>query len=266
MLRVYCRMDVLSSLATGEQTRLDTSVWLPNKTPQFGSFTVDDWSNHAVMILARVHNFLCCLRQKQAFSSVIFAEWQSLANLIESHEQQQPSIFRPLASIPQRRENTFASTLYISEAVSAAMQMFDLARFFLILARPERSHLERAARFQVQAEIASIYLDRIISNSIVNRHDINWATAVQLLSSAGHALVAWRKRKALLNCLHDIQQKTGWNTSENIENLLDWWGWKAHLREVGQEWKEVKEDIGLGVTTAEALMRMFEWNVPRKSN
>ena len=142
----------------------------------------------------------------------------------------EPTQHLPTTRLPSSfRDNPFPSNLYISEAVSAALQIFDLARLFLILSRPERSRSERIARFQAQGEIATIYIDRIISNSIVNRHDINWATAVQLLSSAGHALVGWRKRKALLGCLIDIQSRTGWNTRDNVVSLLEWWGWAGVL-------------------------------------
>ncbi|PMD32501.1 hypothetical protein L207DRAFT_500240 [Hyaloscypha variabilis F] len=263
---IYCRMDLLSSLATGQRTRLDTSHWIPNSSSLPDVWTIDTWANHTVFILAQVHNFLCKIRQTPNFSPGLFAEWQSLNNLIDSHEQNQPSIFRPLASLPPSGDNPYPSNLYISEAVSAALQMFDLARLLLILSRPERSRTERTARFQAQGEIATVYIDRIIANSIVNRHDINWATAVQLLSSAGHALVGWLKRKALLGCLIDIQRRTGWNTRDNVTMLLEWWGWAGVLSERGWEWRDVTEEIAEESTTGQMLLRMFEWNLPERDS
>lgn len=254
-------MDLLSSLATGEQTRLNTSLWSPNSSslPEF--WTIDTWANHAVFILAQVHNFLCKIRHTLTFDPSLFAEWQTLNNDIDSHEQNQPSIFQPLVSIPPSGDDPFPSNLYISEGVCAALQIFDLARLLLILSRPERSRTDRVARFQTQGPIANIYIDRIIANSIVNQHDINWATAVQLLSSAGLALVGWRKRKALLTCLINIQSRTGWNTRDNVGSLLEWWGWASALFEKGWEWKDVTEEIGEETSSGQALIRMFEWNL-----
>ena len=263
---IYCRMDLLSSLSTGEKTRLDTSLWLldPSSIPEV--WTVDGWANRAVFILAQVHNFLCKIRQTSTFNSYLFAEWQALSNSIDLHEQNQPSIFRPLVTLPPSRDNPFPSSLYINEAVSAALQLFDLARLFLILSRPERSLAERTARFKAQGAIATIYVDRIIASSIINRHDVNWATAVQLLSSAGHALVGWRKRKALLGCLMDIQSRTGWNTRNNIIGLLEWWGWPSVLHESGLSWSNVAEEIGQESSPGQALMKMFQWNIPARNS
>jgi hypothetical protein len=263
---IYCRMDLLSSLATGEPTRLDTSHWIPNPSSLPEVWTIDAWANHAVFILGQVHNFLCKVRQTPTSAPCLFAEWQSLNNFIDSHEQNQPSVFRPLVSLPPSRDSPFPSNLYISEAVSAALQIFDLARFFLILSRPERSRSERIARFQAQGEIATVYIDRIIANSIINRHDVNWATAVQLLSSAGHALVGWRKRKALLGLLIDIQSRTGWNTRDNVAWLLEWWAWAGVLFERGWNWRDVTEEIGEKSTPGQALMKIFEWNLPGRNS
>ena len=260
---IYCRMDLLSSLATGEPTRLDTSLWTLDSSSLPGIWEIDTWANHSVFILATVHNFLCKIRQNPTFTPSFFAEWQFLNNSMDSHEQDQPSIFRPLVNLPPSRDNPFPSNLYISEAVSAALQMFDLARLLLLLSRPERSRSERIARFQAQGGVATLYIDRIIASSIVNRHDVNWATAVQLLSSAGHSLVGWRKRKALLECLVDIQSRTGWNTQENVTGLLQWWGWAGVLLESGYEWRDVTEEIGEESTVGEELMRMFEWKPSR---
>src|SRR6266536_2231860 len=254
-------MDLLSSLATGERTRLDTSLWMPNSSSNSEVWTIDAWVNHAVLILAQMHNFLCKNGPNYGLNSSLLAEWQSLKSLIDSREQNQPSIFRPLVSLSPSRDNPFPSNLYISEAVSAEQQMFDLAHLLLILARPERSRSERAALFQVQGEIATVYIDRITANSIVNRHEINWTTAVRLLSSAGHALVGWRKRKALLGCLVDIQARTGWNTRDNVALSLEWWGWDVILRQRCQEWRDVTEEIGEELIHGLATMRMFEWSL-----
>jgi hypothetical protein len=253
-------MDILSSLATGERTRLDTTHWLLNPDTIDGTpWAVCSWANHAVLILAEVNNFLCHVRDSQVFTEALFARWQALWARVESHEQRQPSLFRPLATTVATSANPFPSTLYINESVSAAMQIFDLARLLLLLARPERTRSERIARFANQGEIASVYIDRIVANSITNRHQINWATAVQLLSSAGHALVGWRKRKALLKCLDDIKANTGWNTAENMRKLIQWWGWEDPLTKNGLEWTDVNAEIGPEIGTGEALMMMFEY-------
>lgn len=268
--RIYCRIDILSSLATGDPTRLDTSLWIRNHFTIPTSdhpWTIDTWSNHTVLILAEVHNFLCLIRKDQGFTPTLFTRWQSLTSCVETHEQHQPHFFQPLATLPTDPTslgNPFPSILYVNEAVSAAMQVFDLARLFLILARPERTRQERAARFEAQGEIASIYTHRIIANSVVNRHDINWANAVQLLSSVGLALVGWKARKALIQCLEDIRKKTGWNTRDNVKKLLDWWGWTVPLRERGLRLMDVEEEIGCEMRAGEALMRMFECKAPEQ--
>jgi hypothetical protein len=268
--RIYCRMDILSSMATADFTRLDTSLWVRSHLTIPTSdqpWTIDTWSNHTVLILAEIHNFLCLVRRDQVFTPTLFSRWQSLTTCVETHEQHQPRSFQPLATLPADAscaENPFPSILYVNEAVSAAMQMFDLARLFLILARPERTRQERAARFEAQGEIASVYIHRIIANSVVNRHDISWANAVQLLSSAGCALVGWNARKALLQCLEDIREKTGWNTRENVKQLLDWWGWTVPLSERALRWMDVEQEIGCEMRAGEALMRMFECKAPEQ--
>jgi hypothetical protein len=143
--------------------------------------------------------------------------------------------------------------------------MFDLARFFLILSRPERSRSERIARFQAQSGIATVFVDRIIANSIVNRHDVNWATAVPLLTSAGYALVGWRKRKALLECMSDIQLSTRWNTRDNLKGLLRWWDWAGLLESDDWGWRAVTDEIGEEPPPGHALVKMFEWQLPETS-
>ncbi|MCJ1300204.1 hypothetical protein MMC08_002999 [Hypocenomyce scalaris] len=259
-------MDVLSSLATAEPTRLDTSLWLPTQDalePRKGSgkWTVDSWSNYSVLLLAQVHNFLCKIRQEKEFSSQLFTQWQALNARVEAHEQRQPPEFQPLAVLdadPSNEHNPFQSVHYVNEAVCAATQMFDLSRLLLILARPERSRQERAARFRAQGDISRIYATRIIMNSVVNRRDINWANAVQLLNSAGLALAGWAERKALLKCLEDIQIQTGWNTDGNIKDLLIKWEWIASLQQGNQSWKDIREEIGPRQRDGGNLMRMFD--------
>mgnify|MGYP003662617234 CR=1 FL=1 len=257
-------MNLLPSLATGEPTRLVTGLWLTDQARLPETWIVDTWANCAVYILALAHNFVCKIRKSPDFRTELFVEWQSLSNITNSHEQNQPSIFRPLVSQPSSHKNPFCSSFYVSEAVSAAVQILDLVRFLLILSRPKRSRAERLARFQAQGEIARIYTDRIVGNSITNRYDVNWATAVQLLSSAGHALVGWRGRKALLKCLSDIQAKTGWNTRESINGLMAWWGWSKAPSVVGINWKDTAEEIGDESGPGQALLRMFEWNTPKR--
>lgn len=78
--------------------------------------------------------------------------------------------------------------------------------------------------------------------------------------------MGWRKRKALLECLIDIQSRTGWNTRDNVIGLLEWWGWAGVLIERGWEWRDVTEEIGEEYTPGQALMRMFEWNLPGRNS
>lgn len=257
--RIYYRMDILSSLATAECTRLQTTTW--DSARNGVNWTIESWSNHAVLLLAEVHNLLCEVREEQSFSPRLFERWQSLGARIELHEQSQPPEFQPLAVLdaePNNEKNPFPSVSYINEAVSAAIQMFDLARLLLVLARPERSHHERATRLMRNGEIAEVFVVRVIANSVVNRGTINWVNAVQLLHSAGMALVGWVRRKALLGCLEDIQAETGWNTRHNINALLDWWGWSGPLRQRCQTWRDVYEEIGPRQRIGDFLLRMFE--------
>ncbi|KAL1964357.1 hypothetical protein VTN77DRAFT_7042 [Rasamsonia byssochlamydoides] len=260
-LWIYYRMDILSSLATAESTRLQTNLW--DTTGDGVRWTIESWSNHAVLLLAEVHNLLCDVREGNGSFATLLERWQKLGSRIEQHEQSQPLEFQPLAVLDaeptSNEQNPFPSVLYINEAVSAAMQTFDLARLLHILARPERSHQERAARLVRNGEIqAEIFVVRVIANSIANRGAINWVNAVQLLHTAGMALVGWLRRKALLRCLEDIQAETGWNTRHNIDALLEWWGWAAPLRQRGQTWREVHEEIGPRQRIGDFLLRMFE--------
>lgn len=180
---------------------------------------------------------------------------------VDLHGQSQPLEFQPLAVLdaePSNERNPFPSVHYLNAAVSAAVQMFDLASLLLILARPERSHTERATRLMRNGDIAEIFANRVIANSIVNRDPISWVNAVQMLHSAGMTLVGWRRRKALLQCLQDIQRETGWNTQHNIDALVDWWGWSAPLQQRRQNWQDVQAEIGPRQRTGNLLLRTFE--------
>jgi hypothetical protein len=251
-------MDILSSLAAAKSTRLHTTVW---DTAGDGISSTSAWANHAVLLLAEVHNLLCDVREGNGLFGSLLERWNKLGERLELHDQSQPPEFQPLAVLdpdPSNDKNPFPSVTYINEAVSAAIQMFDLARLMHILARPERSHQERAARLVRNGEIAEIYVVRVINNAITNRGAINWANAVQLLHMAGMALIGWTRRKALLGCLEDIQAETGWNTRHNINALLGWWGWAAPLRQRNQTWREVHEEIGPRHRIGDFLLRMFE--------
>lgn len=261
-------MDILSSLGTAEPTRLCTGSWLPaddSLAPRDGStaWTVDSWSNYTVLLLARAENLLCRCRKasNQIPSQSLVDDWNALRYRIETHERRQPWQFRPLCFLeadPESEENPFPVVRYPSEAISASTQLFDLTRFLAILARPERNRRERAARFESESKILMTYVRRVVGNSVVNRREVNWVCAVHLLSSAGLALVPWRERKALIRCLDDIHILTGWNTLENMNGLLDRWGWSEPLRDLGQTWKDVKCEIGPYATPAEWLMSTFD--------
>ena len=122
----------------------------------------------------------------------------------------------------EAKDNSFISIRYVSDKVCAAMQMFDLTRLLLILARPEHSRQERATRLAARGDVAQYYASRVVANSVVNRGDITWVNAVQLLTPAGLTLIGWMERKALVKCLDDFHIQTGWNTQGNIDELLGW--------------------------------------------
>ncbi|MCJ1360996.1 hypothetical protein MMC16_000092 [Acarospora aff. strigata] len=263
---IYCRMDVLSSLATSEPTRLDTSVWFPPDRAlalRDGSnpWNFDTWSNYVVLLLAQVHNFLCKIRREGLATPTLLEEWYVLQERIVAHRRRQPALFQPLAVLPadvNNKENPFTSRRYLTDKVCAAIQMFSLANLFLLLARPEYSRHERVARFAAQANIAKDLVDRVVANSIVNRREIPRVNAVQLLTSAGLAIVGWVERKALLKILDDIHIQTGWNTQGNSDGLLEWWGWSTLLRDRGQTWRDVQGEVGPPKSTDDFLMMMFE--------
>ena len=268
---IYCRMDVLSSLATAKPTNLDTSRWIPSNNalaPRDGSddWNVDAWSNYTVLLLARIHNLLCKVRGEEPYDppSSLFEEWNVLQESIDIHERRQPLQFRPLAvldSYKDNKENPFPCVHYSSEPVCSATQLFDLAQLLLILARPERSRQDRMARFAARANLFMDYAKRVIANSISNRHEVSWVCAVQLLSSAGLALSEWSERKALLQCLKDIHLQSGWTTQENINGLLAWWGWAAPLKDRGQTWQDVHKEIGPYQSPGEWMLSMYDAGV-----
>ena len=268
---IYCRMDVLSSLASAKLTHLDTSLWLPSSdalAPQDGldGWSVDAWSNYTVLLLAQIHNQLCKVRSEEPYNppSSLFEEWNALQERIDTHERRQPLQFRPLAVLDtyeDNNQNPFPCVRYLNETICSATQLFDLAHLLLILARPERSRHDRVARFATEANIFMAYVKRVIANSINNRHEINWVCAVQLLSSAGLALTEWTERKALLKCLNDVHVQTGWNTKDNINGLLAWWGWAAPLNERGQTWNDVHQEIGPYASAGEWMLRMYDAGV-----
>lgn len=255
-------MDLLSSLAAGNKTRLPTDMWT---VPQDdGHWTIDSWSCHTVLLVAEVHNLLCDVREQAKNYTHLLERWKSLHRRIKQHGESQPLEFQPLVNLAPtscNENNPFETFLYVNPAVSAAVQMFDLARFLHLLARPALTHEERTTWFAKASEEAKNLLTRVIANSIANRDPINWATAVQLLHVAGLAVVGHRYRKALLICLEDIQRETGWNTQENIHNLLDWWGWSVPLRESNHSWRAVYTEVGHMLSQEEQLLRQFELRV-----
>lgn len=268
---VYCRMDLLSSLAAAKRTHLDTSLWLPRDdalAPADGSqeWSLNAWSNYTVLLLAQIHDLLCEVRVEEPHepSEALCKEWNRLRKTTEAHERRQPLQFKPLIvldSWDDKRDSPFPCVRYPSEDISAANQLFDLARLLLILARPTRCRSDRMSHYASSESAFLTFVNLVVGNSIHNRHELNWVCAVQLLSSAGMCLTGWRKRMALLKCLKDIHVQTGWNTRENIQALLTWWGWAAPLNERGQNWTDVSQEIGPQASIEEWMMRMYDAGV-----
>ncbi|KAI5778307.1 hypothetical protein EDC01DRAFT_369568 [Geopyxis carbonaria] len=229
---IYCRMDVLSSLATATPTRLDTARWNPPAPP----WTVDAWANTVVLLLAETHNLLCALRARRAHPTTL----TSLRARLAAHAAARPFAFHPLATLPPPPGSSFAVTRYVSDAVCAAAQMFDLTHLLLLLCSPDL----RAA-----APTAAGYVHAVIANSVHNRRSRCWVNAVQLLTSAGAALGGGAARRELVACLRDIQTDTGWNTAGNVDALVRWWGegWEREEGE-GGEWQD----------GGEAMVRLLE--------
>ena len=270
---VYCRMDILSSLATAKPTQLDTTLWLPSEdalapTSESDDWSADAWANYSVLLIAQVHNFLCKVRGEVFYKlpPSLLEEWKRLNDRVDAHERRQPLQFKPLTVLDvHTHENPggalFPCVRYNCESACTANQLMDLAHLLLILARPESSRRDRAARFEAEANAFMTYVRRVVANSINNRHELNWVCAVQPLSSAGLGLTEWTERKALLKCLKDIHLLTGWNTRENIKGLLAWWGWAAPLDERGQSWEDMHQGIGPYASAGEWMLRMYDAGV-----
>jgi hypothetical protein len=47
---------------------------------------------------------------------------------------------------------------------------------------------------------------------------------------------------------------------------LEWWGWAGVLFERGWNWRDVMEEIGEESTPGQALMKIFEWNLPGRNS
>ncbi len=234
---VYCRMDLLASIARARHTLLDPSRWLPcgaSLAPSHHAhdWELDSWCNQVVVLLAQTHNLLCDVRQplrtstEQTEQSELEERWNRISASLDIHESNRPVAFRPIIDLPPKNPQVpFRQIIYVSAAACAATQMMDLACLFLILAFPDGTPAERAVRLMSESvSRKAINLSRkIVSNSITNRHPIAWANAVQLLSSAGTILVGRAERAALLQVLDDIKLETGWSTLGNCQNLQAWW-------------------------------------------
>ena len=256
---VYCRMDVLASLATVEPVRLDTSIWLPESAtlaPQdpCAEWHPDSWSNNVVLLLAQVHNLLCEVRRSPySPADHLLHQWHSLQASINLHERNRPREFQPLIILPANTDdydNPFETIRFVSARACAATQMLDLAHLLLILAYPDTTHLARAARLSSHSiTTRAMALSRkVVANSVINRLTIAWVNAVQLLHSAGMVLVGKKYRSALIRVLADIRKETGWNTQEDMDVLEEWWSRNGRRRLGDGELHEV----------GECLLRVFE--------
>ena len=231
---VYCRMDLLASIARSEHTLLNTSSWLPTDAELGPSifdqeWEHDSWCNQVVLILAQTHNLLCDVSGSSYSSSkqpALEQRWRTMSASIDIHETSRPVSFRPISHLPAADpDKSFESIVYVSAAAAAATQMLDLARLLLVLAFPDQSSARKVARLTSDAVAThALSLSRkIVGNSIDNRQTIAWANAVQLLACAGLLLVAFNDRMALLKVLEDIKMDTGWSTHGHVEALRNWW-------------------------------------------
>jgi hypothetical protein len=231
---VYCRTDLLASVARGQHTLLDPSRWLldgASLAPAHHNqdWEPDSWCNQVVVLLAQTHNLLCDVRQPlrtSAKQSELEEKWNTISTSLEMHESNRPIAFRAITELPPKDlEVPFRRIVYVSAAACAATQMLDLAFLFLILAFPDRTPAERVVRLMsASVSMEALNLSRkIVSNSITNRHPIAWANAVQLLSSAGLVLAGRAERVALLRVLDDIKLETGWSTLGHCQALQKWW-------------------------------------------
>ena len=264
---VYCRMDLLASIARSEHTLLPTSSWLPMGASPFYHHEGQihepvSWCNQVVLLLAEIHNLLCDVggssyKPKLLHGPAISGRWNRMSTFIAEHESQRPPAFYPVIELPPLSPaSPFKRTIYVSPAAAAATQMLDLAKLFLILAFPDLSHEARIARsssHSVTIEVLDLSR-RIVANSINNRHTITWANAVQLLSTAGLCIVDGDERAALLQVLGDIKAETGWSTEGHVVGLKAWWSdVDGDLQHVGNEL--AKESLS---TVSKCLLKMWE--------
>ena len=231
---VYCRMDLLASIARSEPTLLSTSSWLPtgaslSSHDEGQTFEPDSWCNQVVLLLAETHNLLCDVGKSSYKPNLLHSlsgRWNRLYTIVSIHESHRPAAFYPVIELPPLSPaSPFKGTIYVSPAAAAATQMLDLANLFLILAFPDLSAEARIARSRSRSTtVKALDLSRrIVANSINNRHTIAWANAVQLLSSAGLCIVGDDERAALLQVLRDIKAETGWSTERHVVGLNAWW-------------------------------------------
>ena len=216
---IYCRMDILSSLATGVQTSLSPHAW----PPPAALFTGDDWCNATLHLLAEVHNLLCDVRLPHASVATLSASWVDLLSRLASHAQAQPAHLRAVAVSAPPSGSPLRRVMYVSPASAAGQQLFSLACLLHILCFPTRSRAARREHYVVHADDAARLVDDIIANSIADSRDCCRANAVQPLTSAGMALVGDDKRAALVELLLSIGKRTGWRTRGNVEILRSWW-------------------------------------------
>lgn len=242
---VYCRMDLLASLALSQRTLLDPLHWLPSGSclgpalQDRDGWGMDSWSNQIVVLLARTHNLLCDMKgsrethsrlQASSASSELRSEfirrWTAISSSLEAHERARPTPFHAVAELPPLRPDIpFPRTMYISATASAANQMLDVARFLCLLSRPGKDEAERESHL-MSPIVCSTALElacKVISNSMTNRHSIAWVNAVQLLSSVGPVLPGRAERDALLRTLSDIHRETGWSVLNHSQLLEQSW-------------------------------------------
>ena len=240
---VYCRMDLLASLARPQHTLLSPGQWVSqgsNLGPAEDTpWSLDSWCNQIVVLLAQTHNLLCDMRHMQqeydsasrlTYQSELYCDiqkrWDTISKLIEDHEHVRPIAFRPIANLPSLDQNIpLPRTIYISPAACAASQMLNVAEFFCLLARPVPNKKEYQRRL-TSAKVCSHALKlarSVVSNSITNRHRTAWVNAVQLLSSVGVVLPDRGERNALLQILADIHRETGWSVANHCQDLEETW-------------------------------------------
>lgn len=70
-----------------------------------------------------------------------------------------------------------------------------------------------------QAKITKYYVSQVMANSVVSRLEIPWVNTIQLLTSAGLAMVDWAERKALTKIREEVQIQRGWNNTGQEQRL-----------------------------------------------